>query len=94
MDGVEEQDAQSPPPSLVPRIHVILTRDCLHTNPLVPDSESYNSGMYDSHLWLPEYHGKDSFEMTPYNTMVKQFWDDPLQCHGKNSFGMTLTMSW
>ncbi|KAK2167645.1 hypothetical protein NP493_1267g00011 [Ridgeia piscesae] len=45
MEGVEEQDAQSPPPSLVPRIHVILTRDCLHTNPLVPDSESYNSGI-------------------------------------------------
>ncbi|KAI0229697.1 Mini-chromosome maintenance complex-binding protein [Lamellibrachia satsuma] len=45
MEGIEEQDARSPPSSLVPRIHVILTRDCLHSNPLVPDSESHNSAL-------------------------------------------------
>ena len=37
-DGIETREevaAHSPPPSLVPRIHVILTRRLQHTHPLI-----------------------------------------------------------
>ncbi|PIK48071.1 putative mini-chromosome maintenance complex-binding protein [Apostichopus japonicus] len=36
MDGIEEQTAHSPPPSLVPRIHVMKVTKLSHVNPLLP----------------------------------------------------------
>ncbi|KAJ8025707.1 Mini-chromosome maintenance complex-binding protein [Holothuria leucospilota] len=36
MDGIEEQTAHSPPPSLVPRLHVIRVTKLQHINPLLP----------------------------------------------------------
>merc|ERR1719320_1919633 len=33
---VEEESAHSPPPSLVPRLHVLSIRQLKHINPLVP----------------------------------------------------------
>ncbi|XP_072042035.1 mini-chromosome maintenance complex-binding protein-like [Amphiura filiformis] len=36
MDGIEEESAHSPPPSLVPRLHVILSQRLQHVNPLLP----------------------------------------------------------
>lgn len=36
MDTMEEQRVHSPPPSLVPRLHAIVTRKLQHVNPLLP----------------------------------------------------------
>ncbi len=43
MEGVEEQAAHSPPPSLVPRIHVILLNKLKHINPLIPQNLTFDS---------------------------------------------------
>ncbi|XP_011662249.1 mini-chromosome maintenance complex-binding protein [Strongylocentrotus purpuratus] len=37
MECIEEQNAHSPPPSLVPRLHVIASRKLSHNNPHIPD---------------------------------------------------------
>eukprot|EP00057_Strongylocentrotus_purpuratus_P034696 XP_796222.3 PREDICTED: mini-chromosome maintenance complex-binding protein [Strongylocentrotus purpuratus] len=37
MECIEEQNAHSPPPSLVPRLHVIASRKLTHNNPHIPD---------------------------------------------------------
>ncbi|XP_071502081.1 mini-chromosome maintenance complex-binding protein-like [Diadema antillarum] len=36
MEGIEEQNAHSPPPSLVPRLHVVASRKLVHSNPFIP----------------------------------------------------------
>lgn len=36
MEDVEEDKARSPPPSLVPRLHVILSKPLKHGNPQLP----------------------------------------------------------
>ena len=38
MDGIEDEEtvAHSPPPSLVPRLHVLLSQRLQHVNPLLP----------------------------------------------------------
>ena len=40
MEGVEEQNAHSPPPSLVPRLHALVVNRLQHTNPLLPTNTS------------------------------------------------------
>ncbi len=49
MEGVEEQ-ILSPPPSLVPRLHVLLSDKLQHVNPLLPgdvQAESYKPGEFN-----------------------------------------------
>lgn len=35
--SAEERTAHAPPPSLVPRLHVIITKKLQHNNPLMED---------------------------------------------------------
>uniref|UniRef100_A0A672L889 Mini-chromosome maintenance complex-binding protein n=1 Tax=Sinocyclocheilus grahami TaxID=75366 RepID=A0A672L889_SINGR len=43
-ETVEEQRVHSPPPSLVPRLHMLYAQPLVHNNPLLPSSAPENNG--------------------------------------------------
>ncbi|XP_022091881.1 mini-chromosome maintenance complex-binding protein-like isoform X2 [Acanthaster planci] len=44
MEGIEEQTAHSPPPSLVPRLHAVISHKLQHINPMLPVSLESEEG--------------------------------------------------